>query len=647
MPQLLTKEECQVDVCVLGTGLTESLTAAAFARHGQKVLHLDRSGFYGGCTRSLNLNELEAWANGASGEEPFEEPLPDLAEELQGLKVVPMSNGPYHGCFKERSFVWDPFGKLDEQQLEEVQTSLRRSSSSFSIDLVPRLLFGRSDLVDVLIESGVARYLEFQGLKTAKVLTEQGLASVPLTKSDIFQDPVLTLPEKRALMRFVTSTAPFAGSLAFTSPAKLGVDQARKVPAPSEPTAGVLEGTDPEEPFQVFLERQKLSRRLQEFLMYAICLWDWAPRRSGAGAERPCLSVREGLERLGRFISSIGLHGRGSSIPLLYPMYGIAEMAQGFTRICALHRGVYALRTVATSLVLQSSEQGAGFQAVGVVTQRGEVIRAKSIIATCDHLLHPSLEEEQSSATEEVSSCRRLTVLLDSPLLGEEGVNLCVVPPGALDPPLDNVVQVLLLDSSTGACPRGRYIAHLSQAWLETPASSSSSAADPDAGQPHPFSDLNRVLERLLKLREGQQCLFRCSYLHHPRRTRRWAPQAADAEALDTACSSHSLVVMGDPPAVPQLLASQEVTTARSLFLESPAHNIEALPQVEDFLKKPEHVVQEERGNAMEELELFMEQMQEVQEGRQVQLPLEHIEADEADVAPAAPDREENATESQ
>ena len=76
--------------------------------------------------------------------------------------------------------------------------------------MVPRLLYGRSEHVDVLIESGVARYLEFQGLKSTLLLSRDGLMSVPLTKSswlwsgskrpargEIFQDAHLSKAEKR------------------------------------------------------------------------------------------------------------------------------------------------------------------------------------------------------------------------------------------------------------------------------------------------------------------------------------------------------------------------------------------------------------------------------------------------------------------
>ena len=49
---------------VLGTGLPESICAAAFAREGLKVLHLDSSDSYGGAWRSLPLRDYIQWAGG-------------------------------------------------------------------------------------------------------------------------------------------------------------------------------------------------------------------------------------------------------------------------------------------------------------------------------------------------------------------------------------------------------------------------------------------------------------------------------------------------------------------------------------------------------------------------------------------------------
>jgi len=245
--------------------------------------------------------------------------------DIAGLMAVPMAKdllGSFStSCFSDRTFLWDPYGAKTAEELEELRSELRKKSNTFSVDLAPRLLFGRSDLVDVLVESGVSRYLEFQGLKSARVLSSQGLVSVPLTKSDIFQDPVLSLPEKRALMRFITSMTPFVGSLAFESPAQLGVDRAQKVPGPNNSASSGLEGVDLQQPWATFLEQQKLSPRLREFLTYAICLWDWTlppseeqNQEAIASTQEWCpqnLSTGQGLACLGRLVSALGMRGMG------------------------------------------------------------------------------------------------------------------------------------------------------------------------------------------------------------------------------------------------------------------------------------------------------------------------------------------------
>merc|ERR1719379_3342331 len=101
-----------------------------------------------------------------------------------------------------------------------------------------------------------------------------------------------------------------------------------------------------------------------------------------------------------------------------------------------------------------------------------------------------------------------MIVITDQLLLAAEGLNLCVVPPGSMEPALLNVVQVLQLDCSTGTCPRGYFVLHFSQ-------TASGCAEDETA----PFGDLDRVLENLAgHVDDGKRSiLFRCTYLHAPR----------------------------------------------------------------------------------------------------------------------------------
>uniref|UniRef100_A0A0K8R9Q1 Putative gdp dissociation inhibitor n=1 Tax=Ixodes ricinus TaxID=34613 RepID=A0A0K8R9Q1_IXORI len=49
------------DVIVVGTGMPESIVAAAIARIGQRVLHLDKEAHYGSLWASYNFTSLREW----------------------------------------------------------------------------------------------------------------------------------------------------------------------------------------------------------------------------------------------------------------------------------------------------------------------------------------------------------------------------------------------------------------------------------------------------------------------------------------------------------------------------------------------------------------------------------------------------------
>lgn len=51
----------QFDVLVVGTGLTESIVAAASSRAGKAVLHLDSQSYYGSEWTSLNFRQVDTW----------------------------------------------------------------------------------------------------------------------------------------------------------------------------------------------------------------------------------------------------------------------------------------------------------------------------------------------------------------------------------------------------------------------------------------------------------------------------------------------------------------------------------------------------------------------------------------------------------
>lgn len=166
-----------VDVVVLGTGLTESITAAALSKAGYKVAHIDLNPYYGADEASLSLDELIEWAD-------------------QRSSLESKHNNPYLECQKAKF------------------TSISRSASTLSqsrqyaISLAPSLIPSIGPIISSLVASGVARYGGYRLLERVGVYDISGtVKAVPGSKEDVFKDKGISLIDKRRLMRFLMFAA--------------------------------------------------------------------------------------------------------------------------------------------------------------------------------------------------------------------------------------------------------------------------------------------------------------------------------------------------------------------------------------------------------------------------------------------------------
>lgn len=145
-------EEKAFDVLVLGTSLTNSIVAAALARAGKRVVHLDRSDCYG---------ERGATHDGRGF-------VSAVGATMAGAAML-------------------------EGELRKL-----------ALDQCPKPLYSSGPLVALLVRSGVAKYLEFKCLQGARIHTPSGgWLRVPASKADVFQSAALSLPDKRRLMQFL------------------------------------------------------------------------------------------------------------------------------------------------------------------------------------------------------------------------------------------------------------------------------------------------------------------------------------------------------------------------------------------------------------------------------------------------------------
>ena len=98
------------DAVVLGTGLTECILSGLLSVSGLRVLHCDRNDYYGGQCASLNMNQMVE-------------------------KFSPKANGPNPELGPSRDY---------------------------NIDLIPKFIMAGGNMVNMLLHTGVTRYLEFK-----------------------------------------------------------------------------------------------------------------------------------------------------------------------------------------------------------------------------------------------------------------------------------------------------------------------------------------------------------------------------------------------------------------------------------------------------------------------------------------------------
>ncbi|CAE6384867.1 unnamed protein product [Rhizoctonia solani] len=138
--------ESHFEAVVIGTGLTQSIVAAALAAANKPVIHVDESEAYGGPHASLTLSELASL------------------------------NPTFHPSLVSRQY---------------------------SLSLTPHLIPATGPFIAALVNSGVSRYGSFVLPKRVVIQTQAGFKNVPANKQDVFKDKTISLVQKRRLIKFL------------------------------------------------------------------------------------------------------------------------------------------------------------------------------------------------------------------------------------------------------------------------------------------------------------------------------------------------------------------------------------------------------------------------------------------------------------
>ncbi|KAJ1365466.1 hypothetical protein KIN20_025780 [Parelaphostrongylus tenuis] len=407
-----------VDVIVLGTGLTESIIAAACSRTGLSVLHLDRNKFYGGDWASFNLSTINDWV------------------EQQNVSKDEVDISKYHGKLEEgESLValgtrktvrnvqqqWLPASeslmttdKGDNAEQKTIREVMEAEWRRFSIDLVPKVLLARGSMVQTLCDSEVAKYAEFKCVDRFLCLRDENepklsYSRVPCNKGDIFQDDTLSMVDKRRLMKFMTFCLEW------------------------NTKADELEGWKEyqDDPFEKFLESQEITGELRNYIADAI------------GILHPNATTQEGLTAVCRFVDSVGRFGPS---PFLTSLYGSGEIPQCFCRLCAVFGGLYCLGRPVEALIQKDG------RVVGVIADGHRI--------NCSHLIMSSEYVPSNVASQgEEKWVDRAVYVTNKSIWTEEKEHVTLLNLFQLDPPS----ALRLIEEGFEVCtaPKGFYLVHL------------------------------------------------------------------------------------------------------------------------------------------------------------------------------------------
>ena len=433
------------DLIILGTGLEESIVAAAAARNGHTVLHLDDNGYYGGDWAAFNMEGIQEWINKEETELGKEDDIGKLEEKYakEGEKIVRLRRSQNRTDVKQEWFVPDQEQENEdedptepdprtEEEHADVEASPRHakqqrphwtkkrvndSSRNFNLDLAPRLLFSRGSMVELLISSNISRYTEFKSVSRVLTLLEGGqLEHVPSSRADVFATKRVSVVEKRILMKFLTACLNEEG---------YGKEDKWK---------GKL--------YKEFLVHEKLTENLIHFVLNSIAM---VPGKLA--------SVEEGISATKKFLASLGRFG---NTPFLWTMFGSGELPQAFCRLCAVFGGTYFLGQKVEGLVFSVEKK------IEAVIVDGMRVGCSKIV-----LNGSSCPQEWVTTIENYMINRKIFLLSDSILPSErEQLTFLTIPPD-VNSSSDSFTHVEEVGFSAAVVPKEMYCLHVTSKGCE------------------------------------------------------------------------------------------------------------------------------------------------------------------------------------
>mmetsp|Transcript_8307 Transcript_8307/g.19558 ORF Transcript_8307/g.19558 Transcript_8307/m.19558 type:complete len:456 (+) Transcript_8307:66-1433(+) len=266
-----------------------------------------------------------------------------------GKKVLHLDRNPYYGgdCASLNiTNLWDKFRPGTEPPKE------LGANRDWNVDLIPKFIMASGDLVKILLKTRVSRYLEWKSCEGSYVyqFQEKGMFSnakyihkVPATAQEGLKSSMMGMLEKPRFMNFVQFVMGWSDD---DKSSQQGLDPKRHTMEQVFQKFGLQEGT-------------------VDFIGHAVAL-----QPHDGYLKQACGPT---INKCKLYLDSVLRYG-GS--PFIYPIYGLGGLPEGFSRLAAIHNGVYMLNKQVDGFVYGDDGKVCG------VKSGNEVAKCKMVI--CD-----------------------------------------------------------------------------------------------------------------------------------------------------------------------------------------------------------------------------------------------------------------------
>lgn len=496
----------EFDVIVIGTGLPESIIAAACSRSGQRVLHVDSRSYYGGNWASFSFSGLLSWIkeyqeNGDITNESSQWQEQVLENEeaialskkdttIQHVEVFCYASQDLHEDVEEAGALQKNHASVTSANSTEAADSACLPTEDESLSIVSCEMSAEQTPSGDPESAPEVNDAEATGEKgdhcDDKTSEEETSTNVP-TAADTIEQPKKNritysqiIKEGRRFNIDLVSKLLYSRGLLIDLLIKSNVSRYAEFKNITRILA-FREGRVEQVPCSradVFNSKQLSmveKRMLMKFLTFCMEYEEHPDEYKGyeeiafseylktqkltpnlqyfvlhsiAMTSETTTTTLDGLKATKNFLHCLGRYG---NTPFLFPLYGQGELPQCFCRMCAVFGGIYCLRHSVQCLVVDKESR----KCKAIIDQFGQRIMSTHFLVEDSYL------SENMCSQVQYRQISRAVLITDRSVLktdSDQQISILTVP---AEEPGTSAVRVIELCSSTMTCMKGTYLVHL------------------------------------------------------------------------------------------------------------------------------------------------------------------------------------------